>query len=138
MPVVLSKEQKQVKHKPESQAPETNQKVLKQACAYRVKYLVTKKQKLPWAVLAVDMGNRSQSKAIYPNEEDVRHLGISIYQDGFSLDIANFDGTAVQEIPTVERAKLEKEYERQLHNQREEAKVRFAKNCEDSLVRGRC
>ena len=82
--------------------------MMKQAAVYKVKYGIEKRT-LPLGFMGVHMDNRGRNKNIFPNAEDVRRLGISIWRMGFNKDIANFDGVAVEEIPGEERAKLERE-----------------------------
>ena len=64
--------------------------------------------------MGVHMCNRSVNKAIYPNGDDVRSLGISIYKLAFDQQIANHKGVAVQEIPGNERAMLQRQKEEEL------------------------
>jgi len=57
------------------------------------------KQAIPVSILGVHPLNRS---GVYPMEETVTNLGMTILDIGFSVDEANHEGVCVQEAPTGE------------------------------------
>ena len=102
MPPVLSKDQE----KPMSAG------CVAAAMAYRVKYRrENKKLDIMLRSIAPHPDNR---RGVYPNGETVCNLGLSILNEGFSLEEANHAGVCVEEVPAgVEIPKeIEKTYER--------------------------
>ena len=73
---------------------EAQHKQVEKAMAYRVKYrLDSKKQKrkMPLDSMGAHMTNRGLTNQ-YPNENDVRSLGLSLIRGGFDYDEANHNG----------------------------------------------
>ena len=91
-----------------------------QTSAYKAKSRVQRQMQLPIPMLGVHMCNRGQSQVLYPNDEDVRHLGLD-------LRLANQNGAAVQEIPGGERVRIQKDYEEKLRQQQIDGVLRHKK-----------
>ena len=81
-------------------------KQVEKAMAYRVKYrldLIKQKRKMPLECMGAHMTNRGLLNQ-YPNENDVRSLGLALIAGGFDYDEANHNGVGVEEVPPEVRA----------------------------------
>ena len=71
--------------------------LMRRALVLRAKYrLPGEKMKIPLTLLGVHPSNRA---GVYPMEETVMNLGLSILAGGFSVEEANHEGICVQEVP---------------------------------------
>ena len=74
---------------------------IQRAMAYRVKYRldpVMPKRRMRIETMGAHMMNRGLPH-IYPNENDVRSLGLGLIKGGFDYAEANHNGVAVEEVP---------------------------------------
>ena len=81
-------------------------KQVEKAMAYRVKYRldsIKQKRKMPLESMGAHMTNRGLLNQ-YPNENDVRSLGLALIAGGFDYDEANHNGVGVEEVPPEVRA----------------------------------
>ena len=75
--------------------------LMRRALLLRAKYRVqAEKDKIPLTILGVHPSNRA---GVYPMEETVMNLSLSILSGGFSLEEANHEGVCVQEVPAEEK-----------------------------------
>jgi hypothetical protein len=71
--------------------------LIRRALVLRAKYRVqAEKEIIPLTILGVHPSNRA---GVYPMEETVMNLGLSILSSGFSVEEANHEGVCVQEVP---------------------------------------
>ena len=72
----------------------------------RVKYrndLIKQKRKMPLECMGAHMTNRGLLNQ-YPNENDVRSLGLALIAGGFDYGEANHNGVGVEAVPPEVRA----------------------------------
>ena len=75
--------------------------LIRRALLLRAKYRIqTEKIKIPLAILGVHPANRA---GVYPMEETVMNLGLSLLSGGFSVEEADHEGVCVQEVPVEEQ-----------------------------------
>ena len=76
--------------------------LIRQAMAYRVKYMIEGgKRLMGLSLLGVPPQNRG---GVYPSPETTHNLGLKLLKTGFSVDEANHEGVCVQEIPAGNRS----------------------------------
>ena len=75
--------------------------LIRRALVLRAKYRIhAEKDRIPSSISGVHPFNRA---GLYPMEETVMNLGLSILSGGFSVDEANHEGVCVQEVPQEEQ-----------------------------------
>ena len=78
---------------------------VEKAMAYRVKYRrdpIKPKRRQPLKTMGAHMMNRGLLNQ-YPNDIDVRSLGLDLIKGGFDYDEANHNGVSVEEVPAEVR-----------------------------------
>ena len=71
--------------------------LIRRALVLRAKYRVApEKVVIPLTILGVHPSNRA---GVYPMEDTVKNLGLSILLSGFSVEEAHHEGVCVEEVP---------------------------------------
>ena len=82
-------------------AQEDARGLIRRALVLRHKYKQDgEKDRIPLSLLGVHPSNRAR---LYPMEETVMNLGLSILSGGFSVDEAHHEGVCVEEVPQAEQ-----------------------------------
>ena len=86
-------------------APSPDMGVIRQAMAWRVKCRLVAddgevKRSVPIELIGIDDGNRG---GVYPNQDDVRTLGVKIAGTGFLQEEADYQGVCVEDVPDGHR-----------------------------------
>ena len=75
--------------------------LIRRALVLRQKYRKDReKGRVPLSLLGAHPSNRA---GLYPMEETVMNLGLSILSGGFSVDEAHHEGVCVEEVPQAEQ-----------------------------------